>query len=119
MATKTADATNVDKPRGIPLQKEGILLMRIARKFRNIKQVKALGRILLRDDGRFVQSQIVDGAVPAVTTVADDVLQRWKTKFPLEAFGGRLLEALSDDLVDAEDIAKEFAGQLVPQARKC
>ena len=90
--------------------------MKIARKFDDIEKVRGLGRVLLDDNGRFVNRKTVEGVIPDVTTVAEEVLREWQTIKPCEAYGGKLLAALRHDLVNAADIAEEFASQLVPES---
>ena len=76
--------------------------------------------ILLQDNGRYVERQIESyaGAFPQISEIASKVLDQWARINYNKAFGGRLLAALRDEIVDAADIACEFAQQLVPGQSK-
>ena len=112
-AQKRSDQA-VGESKGIKLKGQGVLLLQIANQFDDIEKVKGLCVVLLNDDGKFVNTKTVEGAIPAVKTLAHKVLCEWLTKMPLQAHGGNLLAALRHDVVNAADIAEEFASQLVP-----
>ena len=81
--------------RGINLQDKGELVMRIARKFTNMEQVKALSLILLGDGGyRYFERITERASPPEAYHLAHEIISKWMTKKPEMATGRNFLDAL-------------------------